>query len=77
MRDVDIPLRDFKLKDKKYNLVGMTSIEGDHTSARYKAYLLISEHEWLEYDGPLVRIVPETYLKSQCALVLYYRKQQK
>jgi ubiquitin C-terminal hydrolase len=59
---------------QKYNLIGLTSIEGEHHNIRYKTYTSKSRDEWYEYDGRLVRVVDSKYIEKLCALVLYYQK---
>lgn len=65
------------IENKKYNLVGLTSIQGENYNIRYKTYTMKDKNEWYEYDGPLVRVVNSKYLEKQCALVLYYEKVDK
>lgn len=59
---------------KKYDLVGMTSVEGENFNIRYKTYTPKGKGQWYEYDGQLVRVVDNKHLERQCSLVLYYEK---
>lgn len=58
-------------------MVGLTSIEGgSNKSTKYKAYVMLSSDEWLEYDGNLVKTIKKGYIEKLCALNLYYKKKE-
>ena len=73
-RPMKIVFEGLVMQDKKYNLVGLTSVEGENLNIRYKTYTVKGKDEWFEYDGQLVRVVDRKHLEKQCALVLYYEK---
>lgn len=73
-RPLKFSIEGLVLENKKYNLSGVTSIEGEHFNIRYKTYSKKGKGEWYEYDGQVVRLVDEKHLEKQCALVLYYQK---
>ena len=57
-----------------YNLMGVTSIQGESFNLKYKTYIYKAEDQWYEYDGRLVRTVNSKHMEKVCALVLFYSK---
>lgn len=56
-RPLKFPFEGLVVEKLKYNLVGVTAIQGEHFNMRYKTYTLKAKGEWYEYDGQLVRSV--------------------
>ena len=48
---------------QKYKLTGLTSIDGgSNKSNKFRTFINISEGEWLEYDGNVVRSIRKNYV---------------